>query len=68
MKLDDLYCPRNALRSTHARIPEVDMYSRPHAYFQPPYKFILMVVAISVTLDIPRFFHFSLEKDSDDYW
>lgn len=36
--------------------------------FQPPYKFIVFVVVASVTLDIPRFFHFKLEEDQKDYW
>ena len=40
-----------------------------HFHFvQSPYKFVLLVAVMSVTLDVPRFFHFHLEEDSKDYW
>ena len=33
-----------------------------------PYKFILLVVLLSVTLNLPRFFRFQLEDNNTDYW
>lgn len=35
---------------------------------QPPYKFIILVIIVSITLDIPRFLHFKLVDNYTDYW